>query len=162
VRASERMRWGRRLRGGHRVAFGVLILGAACAGGDQQAERGTGATGEAVNVGATPSAAAGAAPTDPKLIALGDSVFHGQVGGGTCMTCHGQDAKGTQLGPNLADAQWLHGDGSYQFIVNNVTSGVTTPKQFPGVMPPKGGAPLTDDQVRAVAAYVYSLGRRGS
>jgi mono/diheme cytochrome c family protein len=90
------------------------------------------------------------------MIALGDSIFHGRAAGGTCFTCHGQDAKGTQLGPNLTDAEWLHGDGSYQFIVSNVMSGVTTPKRFPGVMPPRGGAPLTDDQVRAVAAYVDS------
>jgi hypothetical protein len=35
-------------------------------------------------------------------------------------------------------------------------SGVATPKKYPGVMPPRGGSPLTDDQVRAVAAYVDS------
>lgn len=93
----------------------------------------------------------------PQLIALGDSIFHGRAAGGTCQSCHGLDAKGTTVAPNLTDNQWLNGDGSYQFIVNTVTNGVPKPKQHPGAMPPKGGAPLTPDQVTAVAAYVYSL-----
>jgi mono/diheme cytochrome c family protein len=106
---------------------------------------------------APPSGAATSAGITPQQIALGDSIFHGQVGGGTCQTCHGADEKGTPLAPDLTDAQWLWGDGSYAFIVRTVTDGVPTPKQHPGAMPPKGGAPLTDEQVRAVAAYVYSL-----
>lgn len=92
------------------------------------------------------------------LVALGDSIFHGQAAGGICYTCHGPDAKGTQLGPNLTDAEWLNGDGSQEFIVRTVTNGVPTPKKYPGMMPPMGQT-LTPDQVRAVAAYVYSLSR---
>jgi len=103
------------------------------------------------------SGAATSAAITPQQIALGDSIFHGQVGGGTCQTCHGADEKRTPLAPDLTDAQWLWGDGSYAFIVRTVTDGVPTPKQHPGGMPPKGGAPLTDEQVRAVAAHVYSL-----
>jgi len=38
---------------------------------------------------------------------------------------------------------------------------VPIPKEHTGVMPPKGGAQLTDDQVRALAAYVYALRRAG-
>lgn len=96
-----------------------------------------------------------------KLVALGDSIFHGQVAGGTCAACHGQSGAGGQIGPNLTDAEWLHGDGSNEFIVGIVTNGVPIAKKSPGMMPPKGGAPLTPEQIRAVAAYVYSLGRRG-
>ena len=96
----------------------------------------------------------------PQQIALGDSIFHGQVGGGTCSACHGQDAKGTAVAPDLTDSQWLNGDGSYQFLVNTITNGVPQPKQHPAPMPPKGGAPLTDDQVKAVAAYEYSLSHK--
>jgi mono/diheme cytochrome c family protein len=103
---------------------------------------------------------AGGGPMSPQLIALGDSIFHGQVGGGTCTACHGQDAKGTAVAPDLTDNQWINGDGSYQFIVNTVTNGVPKPKQHPAPMPPKGGAPLNDDQVKAVAAYVYSLSHK--
>ena len=90
------------------------------------------------------------------MVALGDSIFEGKAAGGICYTCHGPEAKGTQLGPDLTDQQWLNGDGSYQFIVQSVTNGVPTPKQFPGPMPPFGQM-LTPGQVRAVAAYVYSL-----
>lgn len=102
---------------------------------------------------------AGGGPT-PQQVALGDSIFHGQVAGGTCTACHGQDAKGTAVAPNLTDSQWLNGDGSYQFIVHTVTTGVPKPKEHPAPMPPKGGANLTDDQVKAVAAYVYSLSHK--
>jgi mono/diheme cytochrome c family protein len=108
---------------------------------------------------AKPSAGGGGAQS-PQQIALGDSIFHGQVGGGTCSACHGQDAKGTAVAPDLTDSQWLNGDGSYQFIVNTITNGVPKPKQHPAPMPPKGGAPLTDDQVKAVAAYEYSLSHK--
>ena len=101
----------------------------------------------------------GGGPT-PQQVALGDSIFHGQVAGGTCTACHGQDAKGTAVAPDLTDSQWLNGDGSYQFIVHTVTTGVPHPKQHPAPMPPKGGATLTDDQVKAVAAYVYSLSHK--
>ena len=98
----------------------------------------------------------------PQMVALGDSIFHGRAAGGTCQTCHGPDAKGTPLAPNLTDSQWLHGDGSFQFLVTTITNGVPQPKQHPGPMPPMGGAQLTPDQVRAVAAYVYSLSHRGA
>jgi mono/diheme cytochrome c family protein len=102
----------------------------------------------------------GASGITPQQVALGDSIFHGLVGGGTCSACHGQDAKGTAVAPDLTDNTWLNGDGSYQFIVNTVTNGVPQPKQHPAPMPPKGGAPLTDDQVKAVAAYEYSLSHK--
>ena len=105
-----------------------------------------------------PSAAPAAAAAE---IALGDSIFKGQVAGGICYTCHGPDATGTQLGPNLVDSEWLNGDGSLQFIQNTVTTGVAKPKKYPGVMPPFGQT-LTAQQVRAVAAYVYSQSRPGT
>jgi len=107
-----------------------------------------------------PAAGGAAGPQSPQLVALGDSIFHGQVAGGTCTACHGQDAKGTAVAPNLTDTQWINGDGSYDFIVHTVTNGVPQPKQHPAPMPPKGGAQLTDDQVKAVAAYVYSLSHK--
>ena len=110
--------------------------------------------------GTAARAAAAAADTTfpPGVIALGDSIFHGRVGGGLCFACHGPNAKGTPgLAPDLTDNQWLHGDGSYAFIVKTVTTGVPKPKQAAAPMLPKGGATLTPEQVQAVAAYVYSL-----
>ena len=94
----------------------------------------------------------------PAMIALGDSVFHGKAGGGTCQVCHGADAKGTPgIAPGLRSGTWLQGDGSYAFIVATVEAGVPKPKKSPMPMQPMGGAKLTPAQVRAVAAYVFSL-----
>jgi cbb3-type cytochrome c oxidase subunit III len=89
-------------------------------------------------------------------IADGKKVF---AGPGLCTACHGPDGKGISgLGANLTDSQWIHSDGSYDAIVKQVTTGVPATKSTSGVaMPAKGGAPLTDDQVKAVAAYVWSL-----
>lgn len=146
------------------VAAGLAWL-LACGGSERTADSGEGDTAApAVAPAAVPApgVAATADPTNPQLIALGNSIFHGQAAGGTCITCHGQNGAGGQLGPNLTDAEWLHGDGSYDFLVTTITNGVATPKHFPAMMPPMGGAPLTPDQVRAVAAYVYSLSRRGA
>ena len=96
----------------------------------------------------------------PAMIARGDSVFHGKLGGGTCHVCHGEDAKGTAgLAPDLTAGKWLDGDGSYALIVSTVQKGVPSPKESPAAMPAMGGVNLTPDQVRAVAAYVYSLSR---
>jgi len=99
-----------------------------------------------------------AAAVNASLVALGDSIFHGKAAGGACLMCHGADAKGTPgLAPNLADAKWLNGDGTYAFIVKTVQNGVADPKEGPAPMPPMGGSQLRPEQVRAVAAYVYSL-----
>ena len=90
------------------------------------------------------------------MIEQGKKLFHGQA---TCATCHGQDAKGLPgLGVNLTDREWLHSDGSYDAIVKQIETGVPAGESKSGiVMPPKGGSGITDAQVRAVAAYVWSL-----
>lgn len=119
--------------------------------------------GAAAPAGSTATSAGGGggaagAKITPRMVAEGDSVFHGTKAGGLCYTCHGPDAKGTQLAPPLRPHKWLTGDGSYQFIVQRVTQGVPNPTPpYTTPMPPLGGAPLTPDQVKAVAAYVYSL-----
>jgi mono/diheme cytochrome c family protein len=113
-------------------------------------------------VSAQQPAPAGAATDSitPARVALGDNVFHGKTAGGTCAVCHGQDAKGTPgLAPDLTHGKWLHGDGSYAFIVRIVEKGVANPKEAAAPMPPMGGATLTPEQLHAVAAYVYSLSR---
>src|SRR5882757_4458802 len=92
-----------------------------------------------------------------EMVALGDRIYHGQVGGATCTGCHGAAGTGTALGPNLTDTQWLWSDGSYGAIAKTITAGVLEPKQYREPMPPMGGAELTPDQVSAVAAYVWAL-----
>ena len=91
------------------------------------------------------------------MVELGDDVFHGRAGGAGCIGCHGTDASGTPLGPPLLGHRTLWGDGSYQSIEGIVREGIAQPKQYRGPMPPKGGAQLTDEQVSAVAAYVWAL-----
>ena len=77
--------------------------------------------------------------------------------GTVCASCHGQGGVGSPAGPPLNDAQWLNVDGSFASLQQVINTGVPAPKQFPAPMPAKGGAALTDEQVRQVAAYVYSL-----
>ncbi|MEP7002744.1 MAG: c-type cytochrome [bacterium] len=91
------------------------------------------------------------------MLAEGDSIFHK----GSCQRCHGMDAKGGQRAPDLTDATWAQITGTYAEIVEIVTTGVPKAKikmaGAPFGMNPRGGNNLTDDQIRAVAAYVYSL-----
>lgn len=92
-------------------------------------------------------------------IALGDSVFHGRVGGALCFVCHGPAGKGVNgLGPSLTDKEWLNADGSLPSLQKVILEGVPKPRKMPAPMPPKGGGQLSDAQVRAAAAYVWSLG----
>jgi glucose/arabinose dehydrogenase/mono/diheme cytochrome c family protein len=95
-----------------------------------------------------------------EMVALGDRIYHGHVGAAACTGCHGANATGTTLGPNLTDTQWLWGDGSYAAIAKTIAAGVPQPKQYRSPMPPKGGAELTPDQVSAVAAYIWGLSHR--
>jgi mono/diheme cytochrome c family protein len=87
-------------------------------------------------------------------VEAGTSIFSST---GNCFTCHGQAGAGTGLAPALNDAKWINIDGSYASIQQIVTSGVPAPKEHAAPMPAKGGAALTDQQVKQVSAYVYSL-----
>jgi len=92
-----------------------------------------------------------------EMVALGNRIYRGQVGAATCMTCHGETGKGSPLGPDLTTRKWLWSNGSYTGIAKVIRKGVMQPKQYRSTMPPSGGAQLTDDQVKALAAYVWSL-----
>jgi mono/diheme cytochrome c family protein len=110
-------------------------------------------------VGTRPALAQAPAGVTPAAIAQGDSIFHSK---GNCYACHGANAQGA-VGPNLTDAEWLHSDGSYDAIVKQITTGVPQAESKSGIpMPPKGGSSITDDEVKAVAAYVYSLSHKKS
>ena len=81
------------------------------------------------------------------------------AGAGICAVCHGPDATGA-IGPNLTDAEWLIGDGEYEQLVTQILEGVSAAdatNPLGAIMPPKGGAAITEAQVRAVAAYVWTL-----
>jgi glucose/arabinose dehydrogenase/cytochrome c5 len=101
-------------------------------------------------------------PTPPgatkEQVALGDRIFHGEVSNGTCGGCHGSDAKGGPVGPDLTKGTWLWGDGSLAAITKTIIIGVPNPKVSYGSMPPLGGSPLSSSDVKAVAAYVWAVG----
>lgn len=104
----------------------------------------------------------------PAMISLGDSIFNNA----SCQRCHGKGGSGLNAqgapgnGPSLVRTSWDHGSGSYEDIVKTIMSGVPKEqlkdqsRRF--AMNPRGGGqvPLNDDQVKAVAAYVYSLNHK--
>lgn len=87
-------------------------------------------------------------------VKAGDALFHNR----TCTGCHGADAKGTPLGPDLSAGTWLWGDGSLAAIRRTIDNGVPSPKQYRSAMPALGGAQLTPGELDAVAAYVWAVG----
>jgi mono/diheme cytochrome c family protein len=97
------------------------------------------------------SAPPGATAAD---VSAGETIF---TSTGNCFTCHGQGGTGTAMAPALNDAKWIHIDGSWAGIQKIVNSGVPQPREHPAPMPAKGGAALSDQQVKQVAAYVFSL-----
>jgi mono/diheme cytochrome c family protein len=142
----------------------VAIMLAACAGdsGDEaDTPADTGAMAPPVAPPATPPAGGAAtlpAGVTPEMVAQGKTLFEG----GICIACHGQDANGLpQLAPSLRDAVWLNTDGSYDGIVTTIKTGVAAPKEHQNAMPPMGGGQFTDEQVRALAAFVYSISHGG-
>jgi cytochrome c oxidase cbb3-type subunit III len=84
---------------------------------------------------------------DANLAETGATVF-----ADNCSVCHGDTGLGdrTQGAPNLADAIWLYG-GDRKTLTETVKNA-----RF-GVMP-AWGPRLTEADVRAVSAYVHSLG----
>jgi len=90
------------------------------------------------------------------MVQEGQQVY---AGAGICAACHGPDATGA-VGPDLTDPEWLIGDGEYEQLVAQILEGVTAAEatnSLGAIMPPRGGAGITEAQVRAVAAYVWTL-----
>jgi mono/diheme cytochrome c family protein len=140
------------------LAVLTVLVGAGAGSVAAQASSETASTPKDTSAKDTSSkgAATGAA-LSPELIAQGDKIFHGP---GNCYACHGTNAQGS-VGPNLTDAEWIHSKGTYGDIVAQVTKGVPKEESKSGiVMPPRGGSTISDDEVKAVAAYVYSLSHK--
>lgn len=95
----------------------------------------------------------------PAMVEQGRKLFRGA---GLCLACHGVDAKGN-IGPNLTDATWLHEQAKdFDGLVTLITSGVALEDAITGqLMPPKGGSAMSTADIRAVAAYVWTLSRGG-
>lgn len=94
------------------------------------------------------------------LVTRGDSIFNG----GSCQRCHGPKGVGAQNGPSLVAGPWLHHTGKYEEIIGTITTGVPREKLKDANRRPMGARGgqqmnLNDEQVRAVAAYVWSISR---
>lgn len=106
---------------------------------------------------AVPQLAAGApAGVDQAMVEAGAQQF-----GTVCAACHGVGGVGTGAGPQLNDSEWLNvTSGTYDELVAVIANGVPNPKQYPAPMPPRGGGPFNDEQVRQLAAYVFALSQQ--
>lgn len=120
------------------------------------------------NAGAAADAAAPIAtlPVPPgttrAMLTEGARIYRGQVASATCSGCHGTDAQGTPLGPDLRSGRWVWSNGSLAGVERTIREGVAKPKNYRSPMPPMGGSQLTRRQVREVAAYVWALSHRAS
>jgi mono/diheme cytochrome c family protein len=108
---------------------------------------------------AAPGAAAQGAPRPPGVtdstIAWGWRLFHGSA---NCAACHGEDGQGTRDGPALTGALWLHGPGTYQWLIEQIKLGIPAHEAWTRKpMPMRGWTNMPDGDVRAVAAYVWSI-----
>ena len=76
-----------------------------------------------------------------------------------CFTCHATGEGVPNLGPNLTDDTWLNIEDptSYDAFVELINTGVPAPKEHMIPMVPRAGSPIDDDQVRSVAAFVWTL-----
>jgi len=108
--------------------------------------------------GAAARAALPAAVT-PSNIAMGDSIFNN----GSCQNCHGKGGVGAANAPALDGKAWVQlKTGSFDEIVGIINSGVPAdkikdPKRTRAMGARGGRMALTDPQIQAVAAYVYTL-----
>lgn len=81
-------------------------------------------------------------------VILGDRIFHGEAANGKCYACHGSDAKGTGNGNDLTVGSLIWGD-SLKMIKATLRHNIS-------IAPGRDGD-LTESDVDAVAAYVWSL-----
>lgn len=92
----------------------------------------------------------------PELAETGRALFL------PCAVCHGLDGRGNQLGPSLRDTAWTHIGGSLEEIERLIRDGVASPRDYPVPMAPMGGGDFDDQELRAVAAYVFAISRSGA
>ncbi len=90
------------------------------------------------------------------MVEAGQALYEGDA---ACVTCHGEGGVGGLMGPPLIEGEWLQADGTYPSIVGVVTNGVAEPVNYERPMRARGGKELTDEQVSAVAAYVWLISR---
>ena len=98
-----------------------------------------------------------AADTNPPAVNAGQAIYSQ-----TCIACHGANGKGAI--PGVADLTNVEGALSKpdEALLNSITEGFQSPGSALA-MPPRGGNPtLTEEDVKAVLAYLRAeFGRSG-
>ena len=124
------------------IRIGLLSALLACAAAGSVAAQGPPAAGDTVSA---------------EAVARGKALYAGR---GLCVACHGREGEGGSIGPSLADSVWIHGSGRLADIRRIIRNGISADSSESGQgMPPRGGAGLSDAEVEAVSAYIWSLGR---
>ena len=144
------------------IAMPAASLSLLACGGSHSLPAGQGPTPSAgsTNMGAVPASGLPAGVT-AQMVVEGDSLFNAPR---SCNGCHGKGGMNGRNGPNLTTGTYEHIDGSYASIVNIVDTGIPKDSikhvehRFP--MRPRGGHDFTDEQVRDLAAYVWTLGHK--
>lgn len=101
------------------------------------------------------------APTPTPTEPAGDPVLGKNAYLGTCIACHGPDAKGVpNLGKDLTTSEFVKGNTNLEMI-DFLKTGRPAAHELntTGVdMPPKGGNPaLSDDDLLNIVAYLRSI-----
>ena len=110
------------------------------------------------------------AGAQPEPVAVPDSVTTERVlagselyNGGSCGACHAVGGRGVgSRAPDLSDIEWLHSEGDFDGIFQTIFWGVpedrmkaVTPRPFE--MHPRGGMTIDREQMKALAAYVWTV-----
>lgn len=90
-----------------------------------------------------------------EMIATGKELY--QSAG--CVVCHGADGAGKPgMSSSLSDGEWKFAEGgAYPALVKVVTDGLTPAQTGRVPMPTAAAKKLTQPQVEALAAYVWTL-----
>ena len=83
--------------------------------------------------------------TNPEALTSGEKVYQSK-----CAACHGVKGEG-QIGPNLTDTFWIHGEGTIEAIAKVINTGVTEKGM------PAWGEMISGSEVNNTAAYILSL-----
>ena len=97
----------------------------------------------------------------PQRVLAGSNLYNG----GSCAACHAIAGRGVGVrAPDLSDIEWLHSEGDFDGIFETIFWGVSedemkaiAPRPFE--MHPRGGMNVDREQMKALAAYVWTLSR---
>lgn len=68
-----------------------------------------------------------------------------------CEYCHGLQGQGTRKAPNLTDKRWIHGDGSFNSMVDIIKNGV------PNTTMLNWSSRLREPDIKLITAYVRAM-----